>query len=200
MTDNKGYEMYDLGEKGKKQFFHAAQKEEMKLSKPKLRKPNSRWVITRVIIPFSAWTIVFQVIPKLFGQFIPPDEWFFMLNFSSIQPQPIVIDSVWPFLYFTLSTYAWYISYELKQRKYQLAFVLFMVQMILNWSYAPVMFAWHSSVGSLVTNIIEAVIILYLIIFQFVDKKKWQLGVLLIPILIWLCYAGYLTGYIVANN
>ena len=197
MTENKAYEMSDISET-QEQFY--AEEENMKLSKRKLTKPNSRWMITRVIIPFSVWTIIFQVIPKLSAQFIEPDEWFFNLNFSPVKPPSIVVRSVWPFLYFTLSTYAWCISYELKRRKYQIAFVMFMFQMILNWLYGPVMFAWHSPEGILVNDIICVVVILSLIIFQFVDKKKWQLGVLLFPILLWECYATYLTGYIVANN
>merc|ERR1719234_387027 len=112
---------------------------------------NSKWGIIRVIVPFSIWQIILQVVPALLTKFVPPDQWFFALNFAPNQPAAFVPEVVWPFLYFTLATYGWYISYELKKPGYQVAMLFLIIHMVLCWMYAPVMFAWKSTAGALVT-------------------------------------------------
>ena len=165
------------------------------------KKCNDRFIITRVIIPFSAWTIIFQMIPAIMERLFSPDQWFFTLENSPASPPRFLFNIVWPFLYFSLSTYGWYISYELKKSNpYRVLFALFFIQMILNWAYTPVLFGLKSTVGAFICGLIPAIITGYLIAFPFYYSKNWALSILLIPYFIWCSYASYLSGYIIANN
>merc|ERR550534_1734164 len=149
MTENKAYEMNNLNKSTSNQVENGVKLVE---SKPTM-KTNSRWVILQVIIPFSIWTIIFQLIPGIWDELFGSDRtWFYELNTSPISPPPIVIQTIWPFLNFSLSTYGWYVSYQLRSsRQYQILF--FWVQMILKWLYAPLFFELHGVVTVFVMDI-----------------------------------------------
>merc|ERR1712135_9162 len=152
-------------------------------------------------IPFSAWTIIWQVIPEVLGQWFDPGPWFFSLNNSPASPPSYLFGIVWPFLYFTISTYGWYISHEMKNSVgYRVLFALYWVQMLLNWAYSPIYFGLESPVGGFVTGLIQTIITGYLIAFPYFYSKNWPLSLLLVPYFMWGTYASYLAGYIVANN
>jgi len=164
-------------------------------------KYTSRSVIIQVIVPFSVWTIIFQVIPPVIGQFFDPWPGFFELNSSPVAPPSYLIGIVWSFMYFTVSTYGWYISYELKDSvAYRVLFVFFWIHAMLNWAYQPVFFGLETIVGGFVIGLIPRIITVYLVAFPFFYSKNWELSLLLIPYLIWGIYTSYLAGYIVANN
>jgi len=164
------------------------------------RKCNDRYITMKVIIPFSIWTIIFQVIPAVIGQLFDPDEWYFELNKSPAVPPTWVFGVVWPFLYFSLSTYGWYISHEIRCYPYRVLFIFFLLEMILNYMHTPILFGLENLVGPLVLNCLCLAILIYMMAFPYFYSKLWELPLLLVPYFGWTCYATYLSAYDVAYN
>jgi tryptophan-rich sensory protein len=78
---------------------------------------------------------------------------------------------------------------------------LYILQVLLNWTWSPLFFHYHEIVSSLcvIGIMILLLLVLYYCIFEN-REKQWQLGLLFLPYLCWLFFACYLNGYIVFYN
>ena len=125
----------------------------------------------------------------LIGYFNKPDKWYFNLKKSILTPPGIVFSIVWTILYLAIGI-SFYLT--LKDKPY-IYYLIPIIHLILNLLYTPLLFRYHnillSSIICLLT-LITGLIILYLF-------NKWnnnKLAVkLLIPYIIWLVFANYLS-------
>ena len=124
--------------------------------------------------------------------------WYSKLNKSSLSPPNWVFSVVWPVLYTLLAIS---FIFTLKNKKCKglcKPLIFFILQLILNLFWTTVFFKFKMIVTSLI--IINAIILLTFFTYTSMIKISKKGAYLLLPYLLWLCFATYLNGYIVYNN
>ena len=122
-------------------------------------------------------------------------DWYKQLNKSKLTPPPIVFSIVWTLLY--ISIFASLLVY-LKHQPQTLGIVFFVIQLLLNLSWAPIFFRLKNIKLSLVVIILTWIfIVLTMIVFY--KTSQWS-TYLLIPYILWVSFAIYLNAYIFLNN
>lgn len=153
-------------------------------------------MFSQKILPI-AWIALYQIMSFMFGQVhkIEMQDWYPFLNKSVLTPPGYVFGIVWPILY-TLLALAGYDLWRYKASRY--VRVLYILQMLLNWSWTFVFFGAHLLTLSWI--IIAAMILLTLLImiesFKTIPNVTW----LLIPYLVWISFAWYLSFFIWMHN
>ena len=135
----------------------------------------------------------------IFNNYFMKDAfWYYSLNKSPLTPPNWVFPVIWTILYLMIAlSFLFYIKGGFNKDKV-IPFIIFIIQLALNFSWAPVYFGKH--------NILLAFwIIIFLIVFVFVNiilfyKKSKIAAYLLIPYFIWIVFAAYLNFEIVMLN
>ena len=140
------------------------------------------------------WLIVFQTISFAIGTI--PNTWYVNAIKSSLTPPKYFFPIVWSILYFILA----YVGYKIfKENIFSSTIKFFYVlQMVLNFSWRPIFFGYQMIKVSAL--IILVMIILTFLILQELYKKQYFLYWILLPYLIWILFAEYLTIMIVILN
>ena len=106
-----------------------------------------------------------------------------------LNPPSYVFGIVWPILYLLIGISYYIALYNKKNFKY---FILPIIALIFNYTYIPLL----SSENKLLLGFISIIFILLsaiLVCIQFYITEKNKLSVyLLIPYILWLCFANYL--------
>ena len=124
------------------------------------------------------------------------DCWYINLHKSSLTPPGYIFSIVWPILYILMSISVWIIWN--KEKKISLPIQLYIIQLILNFTWDALFFKYHCIHESLILLLFIWMLVFIMIdIFYSIDKIA---GLLLVPYLIWLTFAFYLNYYIVKNN
>jgi tryptophan-rich sensory protein len=124
------------------------------------------------------------------------DSWYLDLNKSSLTPPGYIFSIVWPILYILMSISVWIIWNKEKEITFPIQ--LYIIQLILNFTWSPLFFKYHCINESLFLLLLIWILVFIIIdLFYSIDKIA---GLLLIPYLIWLTFAFYLNYYIVKNN
>jgi tryptophan-rich sensory protein len=124
------------------------------------------------------------------------DSWYLDLNKSSLTPPGYIFSIVWPILYILISISVWIIWNKEKEITFPIQ--LYIIQLILNFTWSPLFFKYHCINESLFLLLLIWILVFIIIdLFYSIDKIA---GLLLIPYLIWLTFAFYLNYYIVKNN
>lgn len=124
--------------------------------------------------------------------------WYDNLNKSSLTPPNYVFSIVWPLLY-TLLAISFIFTYTSKKCKgicKPLKF--FILQLILNLMWTTIFFKFKYIVTAFLM-ILVIIIITYYTFMLMIPISKLS-AYLLIPYLLWLCFASYLNFYIIFNN
>ena len=118
------------------------------------------------------------------------------LKKSSLTPPNYVFGIVWPILY-TFMSISFYIIYT-KCNKVCFPLKIYMFHIILNliWTYLFI------NIENKLIALIDIIIMIGLLIYCMIVFRKYSIlaSNILIPYLIWLCFATYLNLYIVVNN
>ena len=117
------------------------------------------------------------------------------LKKSSVTPPGYVFGIAWTILYVILAIY-FILGINLK--KTNKAMIYFVAQMLINISWTYVFFG--KSYRKLALFLIIVMIILTILSMLEMLKVNRYVAFLLIPYLLWLLFATYLSGYIVFNN
>jgi tryptophan-rich sensory protein len=125
-------------------------------------------------------------------------EWYLSLNKSKLTPPGYVFGIVWPILYLLLG-----ISFLLTIKSpkcigFCSPLVFFTIQMILNLIWTTVFFRVKMMKTALI--LIYSIIALTIVAFTRMLPVNSTAALLLIPYLLWLCFASYLNLYIVVKN
>jgi len=124
--------------------------------------------------------------------------WYESLNKSILTPPSKAFSIAWTILYFLITlSFIIYIKAGLSKKDI-LPVVLFVLGLILNFSWGFVFFVKHEILlaGFM---IIGMIFLLVPVIILFYMKVKLS-GILLVPYLFWLFFALYLNFYIFLNN
>ena len=135
------------------------------------------------------------IIGFVIGQLSRPGEWYLKLNKPKLTPPSYVFGIAWSILYILIGI-SYYLALKDKSFEYWLIPI---IHLILNFSYSPMMFIYKKLFESaIITSLILITAIITLILFY--KYKKIISVVLLIPYIIWLCFANYLAWSIYLLN
>lgn len=126
-------------------------------------------------------------------------EWFANLIKPSFQPPNWVFAPTWAILYILMFVSLFLIIKEEYSSKHLFAYLLFIIQLLLNLSWSPIFFVFHKIKAALFICIILTFIV-FLMVLTFYSISKLS-GLLLLPYLFWLIFASILNFKIhILNN
>ena len=126
------------------------------------------------------------------------NKWYQTLNRSPLNPPSFVFGIVWPLLYLLLAISFLLVWKNPRCFPFCQPLVYFIIQLILNLTWTTLFFKYHQVGWSLVS----LVLIIVFTLLSIVKFRKYSTlaSNLLIPYVLWLCFAAYLTLYIYLNN
>lgn len=125
-------------------------------------------------------------------------NWYAGLNKPSWTPPPVVFPIVWTTLYILMAISLWRLWMAPESGERRNALAAFFIQLALNAAWSPVFFGLHATRAALAIIVALLIAIPATIILSLrVDRTAaW----LLLPYLLWICYATTLNAGIVAMN
>jgi len=148
----------------------------------------------------ALWIIGFQAVSALIGMVTQSGmPWYDTLEKSDFTPPDIAFPIVWTCLYVMLALagyYAW--NYAKIHGKDSRIFLLFWVQMFMNWGWSFVFFGLQMVLPAFIWICALNIAMLALILAAYRPLRivSW----LVLPTLIWGCFAGYLNYMIWVLN
>ncbi len=120
------------------------------------------------------------------------------LNLPPLSPPSIVFPVVWSILYFLMGISA-YIILQSDSPNAKSALFIYVIQLLLNFSWSIVFFNYQQYLASFIILVILWVLVLIMTIkFYRINKLA---GILQIPYLLWISFAGYLNlGILLLNQ
>jgi benzodiazapine receptor len=146
------------------------------------------------------WMVALITIGSSIGLLTKPEisTWYHTLNRSSLTPPNYAFPIAWTILYAAIGACGWFIWSTSSFPKLGSIKVLYIIQLLLNWSWTPLFFHYHLTGISLV--VLGAMdILVSMLIFLSYPKMK-AVGLLMIPYLLWILYASHLNFYIWQHN
>ena len=154
-------------------------------SKGQLRLAFVRWAVV---------TVPFIVLLGFFSARLAPsgddNPWFAQLAKPAIMPPGIAFPIAWTVLYVLMGLALAMIINARGSRLRGPALLAFVLQMAVNLAWSPVFFGMHQVVPALV--IIAVLFVLVVITAVLFGRIRTAAGVLLVPYLAWLAFAGAL--------
>lgn len=146
------------------------------------------------------WVVFLISFGSLIGSMTKSEinTWYSLLNRSILTPPAYVFPIAWTILYAMIGFVAWLIWSQSDFPKLGFIKGLFLIQLILNWSWTPVFFHYHLIACALIILFFMDVFLVLLMVFSFSRIKAACL--LMLPYLIWIIFATYLNFYIWQNN
>lgn len=150
-------------------------------------------------LPPVLWILGFQIISGLIGYTTSNNMgWYEDLNKSAFTPPDIAFPVVWTTLYILLALAAWQVWKGFQERGINKAFVLFWLQMALNWGWSFVFFEFHQvALGFYWICALNIAMLAYVIV-QWPSNKLAAL--LVVPTILWGSFAAYLNYAIMVMN
>ena len=112
------------------------------------------------------------------------------LTQPSWAPPGWVFGPVWTTLYALMGVAAWLVWREGGFRKNKTSLSLFLVQLVVNALWSWLFFAWHLGAYALI-DLIALWLLIIATLVTFWRVNPWS-GVLLVPYLLWVSFAGFL--------
>lgn len=108
-----------------------------------------------------------------------------------LSPPSYVFGIVWPLLYFMMAT-AFFIVLRQKNKRYQNRFIgLFVVQLAVNFIWSIIFFGGNAFWWGLLVIIVLDVLVMFTLKYAY--QIQQHAGYLLVPYMLWLLFATYLT-------
>ena len=153
-------------------------------------------LFSRPVVQLLLWIIIIQSLGMLTSSLSAPGPWYAQLNKSSFTPSNWVFPVAWTAIYTCIAIFGWSI-YHYYDASYTLKNAFFM-HMFLNYTWSIIFFNAHLISLALLSICLMILLIIYMIIHSF--QKKIHSWILLVPCLLWLFFAYYLTSYILSAN
>ena len=125
-------------------------------------------------------------------------EWYYKLKKSKYTPPSWIFGIVWPILYICMAISFILILQNEKCKKLCDPLLYFIIQLLFNLIWTTIFFKLKNTKLAVLDLIL--IIIFTLITIQQFYKISLLATILLIPYLVWLCFALYLNLYIAFNN
>ena len=158
-------------------------------SKSQLRMSFLRYALLTVPLVLLLGAVSGRIANSGYG-----NPWFDALQKPAIMPAGWVFGAAWTFLYILLGLAAALILHARGARGRGLALALFVVQLLLNYAWSPLFFAYHE-VGAAFWTIV-AMILVSAVTAALFWRIRRSAALLMLPYLAWLCFAALLTWQI----
>ena len=113
------------------------------------------------------------------------EPWYSSLNKSFLTPPDWIFAPVWTTLYLFMTIAIWH-AWHKNKKNFNLVFI-YIIHLFFNTTWSIVFFVYHSISVALINLIIVILFIIYLIL-KYKDLSKLSFY-LMIPYLLWSCYA-----------
>lgn len=146
------------------------------------------------------WITVLVSIGSVIGSLTKTEvnTWYSTLNRSPLTPPNYVFPVAWTILYSMIAACGWIIWHTPPLPKLRLIKNLYVMQLILNWSWTPLFFCYHLTGYSLVFLLIMDMAVVMIIYLAYARIRSVSL--LMSPYLVWILFATYLNFYIWQHN
>lgn len=146
------------------------------------------------------WITTLIAIGSLIGSLTKAEisTWYSILNRSPLTPPNYVFPVAWTILYMLIGLCGWRIWHTPSFSYLKLIKNLYVIQLILNWSWTPLFFHYHLTGFSLLVLIIMDILVSIIIYLTY--SKVRLASLLMIPYLLWILFASYLNFYIWQYN
>lgn len=146
------------------------------------------------------WIVALIVIGVAIGSLTRPEigTWYSHLNRSQLTPPNYLFPVAWTILYGIIGACGWLIWRIYSIPKLNIIKILYLTQLILNWSWTPLFFYYHLTGLALVVLVAMDILVLALICLA--RQKMKTISLLLVPYLLWILFASYLNFYIWQYN
>jgi benzodiazapine receptor len=151
---------------------------------------------TKNYLSLMIWILGLILIGSVIGSFtkIEISTWYINLNRSSLTPPNYVFPIAWTILYGMIGASGWFIWKAASFPKLSIIKTLYLIQLILNWSWTPLFFLYHLIGISFVVLIAMDIMVFLIICLAYIKIKTVSL--FMFPYLLWLLFASYLNFYI----
>jgi benzodiazapine receptor len=158
-------------------------------SRSQLRMSFLRWALLTVPLLVLLGAVSGQVAGAGYG-----NNWFDALQKPAIMPPGWVFGAVWTCLYILLGLALALILHARGARGRGPALGLFLVQLLLNYAWSPIFFAYHAVGAAFWT--IAAMILISVATAVLFWRIRRSAALLMLPYIAWLCFAAALTWQI----
>jgi translocator protein len=157
-------------------------------------------VENKPLISLIIWTLALIAVGSVIGSLTKPEisTWYNTLNRAPLTPPNYVFPVAWTILYGIIGACGWHIWGEQSFPKIKALKTLYIIQLILNWSWTPLFFGYHLPGLSLIILVFMDILV-GMIIWLAYPKIKC-VSLLMIPYLLWILFASYLNFYIWWHN
>ncbi|MCP5369225.1 MAG: tryptophan-rich sensory protein [Rickettsiaceae bacterium] len=151
-------------------------------------------------ISLITWVVILVLIGSIIGSLTKTEvnTWYSTLSRSPFTPPNYVFPIAWTILYIIIAICGFIIWRQQSSRTLKIIKNLYMLQLILNWSWTPLFFYYHLIGFSLISLAVMDIIVVTIIFFSYNNIRSVSL--LMIPYLLWLLFATYLNFYIWQYN
>ncbi|RZI45541.1 tryptophan-rich sensory protein [Rickettsiales endosymbiont of Peranema trichophorum] len=146
------------------------------------------------------WITLVIGVGFIIGYSTKPDvsTWYNSIPRSPLTPPNYVFPIVWTILYAVIGTCGWIIwsSKPIPQLPHIKA--LYILHLVLNWSWTPLFFHYHLVHISLLVLVVMNILVSILILLSYSTIKS--VSILMAPYLLWILFATYLNYYILQHT
>jgi tryptophan-rich sensory protein len=126
------------------------------------------------------------------------NSWYNMLIRSPLTPENYVFPIAWTILYAMLGSCGWLIWRKQPFPELNIIKSLYVLGLILNWSWTPLFFYYNLTLFSLIVLVAMDIMVGWIIYLTYTTIRTVSL--LMIPYLLWILFASYLNLYIWLYN
>ncbi len=143
-------------------------------------------------IPALLWVAAFQIVGAAIGYLTGPEinGWYRGLHKSSLNPPDFVFPIAWILLYVLIALAGWRLWRRRNEPGMRLPWRFFILYVAFNWSWSFVFFSLH--MAGLAVIWIELINLLSLALIFSCWKRERLASLLMIPPLLWTCFAAWL--------
>jgi len=144
----------------------------------------------------AGWILLLLAVSSFMGTMSKGgmDSWYLSINKSPLTPPSYVFGIVWTILYIMIAISGWMIWRLQESENLGAIKILYILQLLLNWSWTPLFFGYYLVGEALISIILIWLCVLLLAVISY--TKKPLISMLLWPYLLWLSFASYLNFYI----
>ena len=144
----------------------------------------------------AIWLALIWGVGVIIGLIIRPDitTWYAEQAKAPLNPPNWVFPVAWTIFYTLIAISGWVLQFAKSVSPRTAVWVLFGIQLVLNWAWSIFFFTFHLTGFSFGVIIFLDILVAALIILAF--GKFRIVSLLLLPYLAWLCFAAYLNYYV----
>lgn len=146
------------------------------------------------------WIFSLIAIGGAIGSLTKPEinTWYSTLNRAPLTPPNYVFPVAWTILYGIIGACGWLLWHKASFPRLNALKILYITQLILNWSWTPMFFHFHLTGLSLIVLASMDILVGALIFLAY--PKIRAVSLLMIPYFLWILFASYLNFYIWQYN